>query len=44
MKGKGVKHLHSFGRGDQLVKINIDVPTKLSRHQEKLLKEFDDEL
>lgn len=44
MKGKGIKHLHSFGRGDELVKINIEVPSKLSRHQEKILKDFDDSL
>jgi len=41
MKGKGVKHLHGFGRGDQLVKINIKVPRRLNRKQEKLLREFD---
>ncbi len=44
MKGKGIKHLHGFGRGDQLVKINIKIPKKLSRKQEKLLKEFDKSL
>jgi molecular chaperone DnaJ len=44
MKGKGIKHLHSFGRGDQLVKINIEIPTKLTKHQEKLLREFDESL
>jgi molecular chaperone DnaJ len=44
MKGKGIKHLHSFGRGDELVKINITVPARLSKHQEKILKDFDDSL
>ena len=44
MKGKGVKHLHGFGRGDQLVRINISVPKKLSKKQEKLLKEFEKSL
>ncbi|KYK25356.1 hypothetical protein AYK26_06275 [Euryarchaeota archaeon SM23-78] len=44
MSGKGVKHLHGFGKGDQLVKINIEVPKKLSREQEKLLKEFEKSL
>jgi len=44
MSGKGVKHLHSFGRGDQLVKISIEMPKHLNRHQEKLLKEFEQSL
>ncbi|MBW2991367.1 molecular chaperone DnaJ [Candidatus Woesearchaeota archaeon] len=44
MKGKGVKHLHGFGRGDQLVKMNISIPKKLNRKQEKLLKEFEKSL
>jgi molecular chaperone DnaJ len=42
MKGKGMKHLHSFNRGDQLVKVSIDVPTHLTREQEKKLREFED--
>ena len=41
MKGKGVKHLHGFSKGDQLVIINIDIPSKLNKKQEKLLKEFE---
>lgn len=41
MKGKGVKHLHGFGRGDQVVKINIEVPKRLNKKQERLLKEFE---
>ena len=44
MGGKGVKHLHGFGRGDQLVKINIEIPKHLSRKQEKLLREFEKSL
>jgi molecular chaperone DnaJ len=44
MSGKGVKHLHGYGRGDQLVKINIEVPRRLSRHQEKILRDFENSL
>ncbi|MBN2142608.1 molecular chaperone DnaJ [Candidatus Woesearchaeota archaeon] len=40
MKGEGLKHLHGFGHGDLLVHINVEVPTKLSKKQEKLLKEL----
>lgn len=41
LKGNGIPYLGSFGRGDQLIKINIHVPKKLSPKQKELLKEFD---
>lgn len=41
MKGKGITHLRGFGKGDQMIKINIEVPTKLSKRQKELLEEFD---
>ena len=28
------------GKGDQLVKVNVEVPTRLTEEQKKLLKEF----
>ena len=40
LKGKGVQHLHGYGRGDQLVRIIVEVPSKLSSKQKDLLKEF----
>lgn len=40
LKGKGMPRLHSRGRGDLIVKIQVSVPKKLSREQEKLLKEI----
>jgi len=40
LKGNGLPYLGSYGRGDQLVKINIIVPKKLSPRQKELLKEF----
>ena len=30
MRDKGIKHLNSSGHGDQMVKVNIDVPKKVS--------------
>lgn len=39
MKGEGI-HSANGKRGDQLVKIIIDVPKKLSRHQEQLIKDL----
>lgn len=44
LKGKGVNRLKSRGRGDQIVVINVDVPTKLSKKQKQLLEELDKEL
>lgn len=41
---KGMSHLKSRGRGDQIVVINVDVPTKLSKKQKQLLEELDKEL
>lgn len=40
LKGNGIPFLGSYGRGDQLVKINIKVPKKLTPRQKELLKEF----
>jgi molecular chaperone DnaJ len=39
-----MSHLKSRGRGDQIVVINVDVPTKLSKKQKQLLEELDKEL
>ncbi len=44
MKGKGLSNLRYSGSGDQYVKITIDVPTKLTKKQKDLLKEFDESL
>lgn len=41
MRGKGIKHLHSHGTGDQLVKVNIHVPQKLNSREKELLKELE---
>lgn len=40
LKNKGIKHLNSNAKGDQFIKINVDVPTKLSEKQKELLREF----
>ncbi len=40
LKGNGIPYLGSYGRGDQLVKINVRVPKKLTPRQKELLKEF----
>ncbi len=40
IKGKGVPHLGRGGRGDHLVKIIVQIPKNLSRHQRKLIEEL----
>jgi molecular chaperone DnaJ len=40
MRDKGIPHLNSYGRGDQLVRVNVWVPTKLSSHERGLIKEL----
>ncbi len=43
LKGKGIPSLRGFHTGDQLVKVVVDIPTKLSKKQKELLEEFDKE-
>jgi molecular chaperone DnaJ len=38
MRDKGIKHLNHSGSGDQLVRINIDVPKKVNAKEKELLK------
>ena len=40
MRDKGIPHLNSFGRGDQLVRVNVWVPTTLSARERQILKEL----
>ena len=40
LKGKGVPHLRGSGRGDQLVVVNIEIPTRLNNSQRTLFEEL----
>ena len=40
LKGKGVPHLRGSGRGDQLVVVNVEMPTHLTPDQRKLFEEL----
>ena len=42
MKGKGIPSLRGGSRGDQLVRIKVVVPTKLSDKQKDALRKFAD--
>lgn len=41
LKGKGIQRLNYSGKGDQYVKIIVEVPKELSKSQKELLKNFD---
>ena len=40
LKGKGVPHLRSRGRGDELVIVNVDIPSKLTKEQRELFEKL----
>ncbi len=44
LKGKGVKKLQRSERGDQYVKVYVEVPKSLDKKQKELLKAFEDSL
>lgn len=44
LRGKGVKKLNSSSRGDQYVKVYVEVPSKLNKRQKDALKAFEETL
>jgi len=42
LKGKGLQGRGFRGRGDQYVRLVVNIPKKLSRHQKDLLKDLED--
>ncbi len=40
LKARGVPHLRKSGRGDQMVIINVDMPTKLTKEQRELFEKL----
>jgi molecular chaperone DnaJ len=41
-RNKGIPHLHGYGKGDELVRVVVWVPTHLNTEEKKLLKELAD--
>ncbi len=41
LKNRGVENLNGRGRGDQFVRVTIEVPKNLSKEQKELLEKFD---
>ncbi len=42
LKGRGLPNLRGYGSGDQLVRVIIETPTRLTARQKELLKEFEE--
>ncbi|MCF7862129.1 molecular chaperone DnaJ [Candidatus Woesearchaeota archaeon] len=40
LKGKGIAPLRGYGTGDQIVKVIVNIPKKLSGKQQEILKEY----
>ncbi|MBI3005785.1 MAG: molecular chaperone DnaJ [Ignavibacteriales bacterium] len=40
MRERGIPHLNSYGRGDQLVRVNIWVPSRLTAEEKQLLRDL----
>jgi len=43
LKNHGMPDLRGYGRGNMLVRVKVVTPTKVSKRQKELLREFDDE-
>ena len=43
MRGKGLPHMQESSHGDEMVKVIVKVPEKLTKKQKELLKEFEKE-
>lgn len=44
LRNKGIPHLRGSGKGDQLVIINVDIPSRLSAEQRQLIEQLADTL
>lgn len=40
LKGKGIVNINGYGKGNQYVTVNVEIPKKLNDKQKKALKEF----
>ena len=42
LRGSGIPNVSGHGRGDQYVKVTVEIPKGLTRDQKDLLRKFDD--
>ncbi len=40
MKKRGIPHLHQHGKGDQIIRVKVDIPINISGKEKKLYKEL----
>lgn len=40
LRGQGIAHLQSRGKGDQYIRLKVHIPEKLSKKQKQLIEEF----
>jgi len=40
LRGQGFPNVHGYGRGDELVRVNVKTPTQLTAEEKKLLEEL----
>jgi len=40
IKGKGIPRIRGYGRGDEIIRVIVEVPKKLNEKQKELLKQF----
>lgn len=40
LKEKGIPDIHGRGQGDELIRVNVEIPTRLSPEQRRLIEEF----
>merc|ERR1712086_127524 len=43
LRSKGIQRMHGAGKGNQYVHLKIEIPKDISKRQEELLREFDEE-
>ncbi len=44
LRGKGIQYVNGRGRGDQYVRVEVEIPKKLTRAQREALKNFEETL
>jgi molecular chaperone DnaJ len=40
LKGRGISDLHGYGKGDEIVRVNVETPTNLSSEEKRILADF----
>jgi DnaJ-class molecular chaperone len=41
LRGRGIRRLHGYGRGDQYIRLLVKIPSRLTQRQKELMREFE---